>query len=76
MLSVRYRTKGFEIRLRCEQPESLVVTRKKNRGAGVKKWRGIAAPQKNSLAGSASAFMLLLVKSRFRRADARVFRGA
>jgi hypothetical protein len=36
MPSVRYRTKGFEIRLRCEQRQDLVATRKKNRGAGIK----------------------------------------
>jgi hypothetical protein len=59
MLSVRYRTKGFEIRLRCEQPESLVVTRKKNRGAGVKKWRSIAAPWKTCLAGYVSTCLLV-----------------
>jgi hypothetical protein len=59
MPSVRYRTKGFEIRLRCEQRQDLVATRKQNRGAGVKKWRGIAAPWKTRLAGYASTCLLV-----------------
>lgn len=59
MPSVRYRTKGFEIRLRCEQRQALVATRKKNRAAGVKEWRGIAAPCKTRLAGYASTCLLV-----------------